>query len=236
MFLGGWRGMSSVYVVAEGKGEQAFVRRVIAVHLATMGVWVEAAQVGKPGRKGGVRSWPTTRKDVIRFLKRNKPDRLVYVTTMFDYYRMPANWPGRKETANKPVAERASVVEDALSDDIRKEMGEGFNPNRFIPYVQMHELEALILAEPTELTKEFPGQAKAVQQLVAAIQGQNPEEINDGPDSAPSVRIIEHLPEYKALKGSAAPSVLEEIGLTRLRERCPHFDAWMTKLEQLAGG
>ena len=77
--------------------------------------------------------------------------------------------------------------------------------------------------------------AAAVDSLVKLASGfASPELINEGDHTAPSKRIIAVIPEYKKEKATAGPLVAQKIGLTRLRERCPHFDAWLTRLEKLA--
>lgn len=60
--------------------------------------------------------------------------------------------------------------------------------------------------------------------------------IDDGRTTAPSKRIIQKIPIYQGAKTSAAPLIAEKIGLTKIREKCPHFDEWMTRLEGLTQG
>ena len=55
----------------------------------------------------------------------------------------------------------------------------------------------------------------------------------DGKTTAPSKRIIALLPEYEARKADAGPDIAEFITLPILRQQCPHFDAWLSKLEGL---
>ena len=58
-----------------------------------------------------------------------------------------------------------------------------------------------------------------------------PEDINDSPVSAPSKRIENLVPGYeKPLLGTLA---VLEIGLDIIRTECPHFAAWLDKLESL---
>lgn len=223
--------MADVYVVVEGYGEHGFLRDVVAPHLGARGVWVHPALVGKPGHKGGVRPWPAVRADILRFLGMDRKARPVHVSMMFDYFRMPLEWPGRADAAAKAPAERAAHVEAHIAADVAARLGAACNPDRFIPYVQMHELEALVLAEPRSLAAEFPDQAAAIDALAASIRGLAPEEINDGPATAPSKRISAHLPEYARRKAQAAVNVLHVTGLARLRQRCPHFHQWLTRLE-----
>lgn len=227
--------MADLYIVVEGYGEQGFLRDCVAPHLGTQGVYARAALVGKPGHKGGVRPWPAVRKDITNFLKMNRADRPIHVSMMFDYFRLPMDWPGRADAPAKPMAQRPLHVEQEIAKDIAGHLGEHFIAERFIPYVQMHELEALVLAEPDNLAAEFLDQDNAVQQLKECIAGIPPEEINDDPITAPSKRIITHLPEYEDRKAQAAVNVLSQTGLRVLRERCPHFNQWLSRLEALGG-
>lgn len=225
--------MSNVYVVVEGKGEQGFLTKVVAAALVRRGVYVNAVLVGKPGRKGGVRRWASVRNDVVRFLKMDRPTYPVFVSTMFDYYRMPMDWPGRQTSVGLPHSQKAAHVEVALTDDITASPIADFDRQRFIPYIQIYELESLVLAEPRAVATEFPERQAEVNQLVASLGETAPEEINDHPHSAPSVRLIRHVPEYGARKASAVVNILASIGLDTLRARCPHFNDWITSLETI---
>ena len=223
----------AVYVVVEGVGERAFVKQVIAPYLAQSNVWVHAPLVGKPGHKGGVRSFEAVRGDLLSLLKQNRPKRPVYVSMMFDYYGMPHNWPGRSHAAEKAHDHKASTVERAVAVAIAEAMDEGFDPKRFIPYTQMHEFEALLLADPDKLLHEFPGQEQDVRRLVESIARKAPEEINDNQATSPSHRIVSCFPGYAKRKASAAPSVAGKIGMEQLRCKCPHFSQWIGRLEEL---
>ncbi len=120
-----------------------------------------------------------------------------------------------------------------MADDIRYAFGSEFDGSIFVPYVQMHELEALILASPQRLADEFPERRQEVGQLAMSIEGLDPEAIDDGATTAPSKRIITHVPEYEKRKSSAAPNVLRMIGVDTLRQTCRHFGEWVGRLEQL---
>jgi hypothetical protein len=66
-----------------------------------------------------------------------------------------------------------------------------------------------------------------------AVRGkvQSPEEIDDGPETAPSKRILQVLPRFS--KSSDGPAAAREIGLELMRQECPHFARWLTRLEQV---
>jgi hypothetical protein len=66
---------------------------------------------------------------------------------------------------------------------------------------------------------------------VKSIGSKPPEEINDGCQTHPSARILQHLPGYeKRLHG---PRVVNYTGLKTIRQQCTHFNEWLTKLEGL---
>jgi len=118
---------------------------------------------------------------------------------------------------------------------IEARLGDDIGCQRFIPYIQLHEFEALILADPGKLDWEFLEHDAAIRSLVNLMKDQQPEEIDDGKETAPSKRIVAVIPEYEGRKASAGPIVAEKIGLKVLRDRCPHFDQWLTRLERLGG-
>ena len=61
----------------------------------------------------------------------------------------------------------------------------------------------------------------------------SPELINENIATAPSKRLEKVIPNYKKLKTSLATQVIAKIGLVKIREKCPHFDRWVTQLEGL---
>lgn len=58
-----------------------------------------------------------------------------------------------------------------------------------------------------------------------------PENINDNPETAPSKRLLSLYPSYsKTINGSV---IFNKIPLSHIRNKCPHFNEWVTKLESL---
>jgi hypothetical protein len=152
---------------------------------------------------------------------------------MVDYYALPqagtGAWPGRAEAATQPTPLKATTVEAALDADIQAEMGSGFFPNRFIPFVMIHEFEGLLFSDCAAFS-----QAIGKPDLEAAFQAvrnafETPEDINDSPTTAPSKRVKKLIPNYeKPLMGTLA---IIGIGLERIRVECPHFNEWLGRLE-----
>ena len=122
-------------------------------------------------------------------------------------------------------------MEEALSADINGK----FNDARFVPYIQLHEFEAFILADPKQLDWEFLEHDRPIQRLIdmVAREGGNPELIDDGENTAPSKRIIREIAEYAGNKAISGPLVAGKIGMPTLCERCPHFAKWIEKLATL---
>jgi len=153
---------------------------------------------------------------------------------MVDYYGLPQlgnqTWPRRKAAGEIVFAQKAKTVEDALSADISQGMGGAFNSDRFIPYVMMHEFEAMLFSDCEGFGRGI-GREDLVQSL-QAIRDQfaSPEEIDDSPDTAPSKRIEHLMPDYqKPLMGNLAAL---EIGIHAIRRECPHFEKWLERLER----
>lgn len=146
------------------------------------------------------------------------------VSTMIDLYALPSNFPRYEEAKEvQNIYKKVEFLEAALFDDI--------NDSRFIPYIQVHEFEALIFADPSKLEIDYLGHEEGIKDLVALSKKHKPEEINDNPETAPSKRIKQAVPTYD--KCFSAASTTKEIGLDVMRSKCKHFDEWLTKLESL---
>jgi len=148
------------------------------------------------------------------------------------------DWPGRQNATAKHWRERARFVETELAKAVQGEIGDSFNPQYFIPYVQLHEFEALAFSDVTQLAavvaqlSEFT-EEKILKQLQTVLdEAGEPEAINDGYDTCPSRRIQAIAKPYK--KRIHGPITIARIGLGTIRQKCGHFDLWLKKLEQLA--
>lgn len=227
--------MTRLLIHVEGETEEAFVNEVLAHHLYECGYTkVSARLVGNArqrDRRGGIRAWSAVRKDILNHLKE---DAECLSTTMVDFYALPQvgerAWPGRAEAAQLAFAEKAATVENALLADICSEMGDGFEQKRFVPYVMMHEFEGLLFSDATRLGSGIGRPDLSPRFQAIRDQFATPEEINDSPQTAPSKRIIQMVPNYeKPLMGTLA---ILEIGLDAIRHECPLFRSWMERLER----
>lgn len=211
-------------VVVEGQTERRFVEQVLTDHLGHRRVVATARAVEtSKGYKGGLTSYQKAKNDLQRWLKEDQ-NMDAYFTTMFDLYGLPTDFPGYRNAKSHSPYQRIEILEEQLAKDI--------GDRRFIPYIQLHEFEALIFVEPQKLVDEYLEYEGKLEQLFQLGAAHNPELINDSPNTAPSKRILAAIPEYtKAIGGI---NVVKAIGIAKLRQRCQHFHTWLEQLEQLA--
>ncbi len=223
--------MIRLHIIAEGQTEEEFVKTILAEHLADFNVITDVHCVTTKRTKtqvhrGGLGSYQQPKKDTLLWLKQEKGNDVRF-TTMLDLYALPNDFPQFDE--GKKISDpyqKVKKLETALAEDI--------NDYRFIPYIQLHEFEALILTDPSKLIDRFPEYDESVQELVTICKKyDSPELINDGETTAPSKRIIQLIPSYKGAKVSVAPLMVQKIGLPTIRSQCPHFNEWLIQLENL---
>lgn len=223
--------MIRLHVVAEGQTEEELVNAVLADHLGSFDVstdvrCVETSRDKRRIYRGGMLDYTRVRKDLMRWMKEDRrPD--AAFTTMFDLYALPVDFPDHAAARAHPdVYQRVRALETAFARDI--------GDARFIPYIQVHELEALLLSDPSCFRARFRERERGIQRLIRLCSGfASPELIDDGPQTAPSKRIIAEIPEYDGQKASAGPLLAAKIGLDVIRRRCPHFAEWLSALEML---
>jgi hypothetical protein len=220
-----------LYIVVEGGTEQEFVKQLLGPHLGASHVWTTPIEVttkrdrktGQKLAKGGGH-WKHWRKDICNVLRSHAAD--LRVTTLFDRYGLPEDFPGLQACSiERDTVARADLLEEAMAKDI----GDG----RFIPYVQRHEFEALVLAGLDEL-RELLVDADArtgLDALREELGAAAPEDVNDGRETAPSKRLFARVRGYN--KTTHGPIVTSRVGIDRLKVRCPRFGAWVSRLEAL---
>ncbi len=229
--------MKRLLIHVEGQSEETFVNEVLSEYLLNHGYSsISARIVGNArqrARRGGIKAWSAVRDDISNHLKE---DVGCISTTMVDYYALPATgpkaWPGREAANILPHSLKADAVESLLTKDIAQMMRVPEPYIRFIPYVVMHEFEALLFSDcqafATSIYRE--DLKDAFQEIRDKFN--NPEEINDSPQTAPSKRIEKLIPGYeKPLLGTLAAS---GIGLHRIKAECPRFALWLKRLKAAA--
>lgn len=221
--------MVRLYVVCEGETEVTFVKAILEPSLRNRGADVYPVLIGKPGHKGGRVNFDRLRKDVKTLLKR---ERKAFCTVFIDYYGLNSKFPGKAEASGLANAmQKHEAVCSAMVESMRNDLG-GDAIRRFIPHVTMHEFEGLLFSDPIQLAAGLyrPDCQTALMNIRNAFP--SPEDIDDGPQTAPGKRILGIVPEYeKPLYGVLAAL---ETGLDAIRQECPIFNGWLTRLEALA--
>ena len=153
----------------------------------------------------------------------------VYFTTMIDLYALHSDFPGLEEAKelHNPY-ERVKALQDSWLEKTTDQ--------RFIPFIQLHEFECYLFSNVSKLAEFYDNSSQGIDELQTVVDGvDSPELIDCGQDTAPSKRIVSQFPRYRRQKSSVGPQMAELIGLAKIRSVCPHFDAWVCRLEQLAG-
>lgn len=203
-----------LYIVVEGQTEEEFVKSLLAPFFQDMGIYAYPLIIHtSKGHKGGFVNYEHLKNDIVRLLKSQGQD--VIVSMLVDFFRCP-------EVPEKDIwglipnhVERVVEMENAIKRDV--------NDWRFVPYIQLHEFEALLFSSDEGFKKYFSD--KEILELQGIIESyENPEDINSSPEGAPSKRLLRIVPDYdKVVYGNI---IALEIGLKLIIDRCPRFKAW----------
>lgn len=212
--------MKRLYIIVEGQTEKNFVDGILSKYLYN--------EVGAPcliesilihDGRGGFSNYEHLRNDVQSLLHSIDPD--LIVTMFVDFFRIPQAHIPEPETwkSEKNHYRQAELMEAAMARDI--------NDRRFVPYIQMHEFEALLFSSMQGFEKYW--KTKEVQKIKAIKEKfANPEDINTTPQGAPSKRILAIKPDYvKPVDGKA---IAIEIGINVMLADCPKFSKWVGTL------
>ncbi|MDB9486752.1 DUF4276 family protein [Dolichospermum circinale CS-537/01] len=230
--------MVRLYLFAEGQTEQTFASTILQPYLTQYQVFMHHPRLIAHGRKkgktnrggSGYGDYQPMKNDILRSLAEDK-NTDVFFTTMIDLYAIHHNFPGLKESEimRQNPTKRVEFLEKSFADDI--------DDPRFIPYIQLHEYEAYLFSDPTCFESFYDNCSDQVAILkTIADSYETPELINDSRETAPSKRIIAQFPDYEKAKSTYGPLLAESIGLEIIRNKCPHCNSWLLRLELLSGG
>lgn len=216
-------------ILTEGQTESKFVKEILAPYLADRQIYASPTMLAKPLQKGGDVKFARAIKDIGNHLKQRSD---VYVTTFIDYYGLNKDWPGFEAAKRtKEPAQIADALNRAAQATISQQYGELNPAKRFIPFVAVHEYEALLFSSPEMLAKEL--KVKEAEILKIIHECGEPERINDSAQTAPSKRIISLCPKYENMKTVTGIAIAKAIGVEKMRQKCPVFNHWLTSLENL---
>src|ERR1043166_6819115 len=175
-------------VLVEGQTEARFIHDCLAPYLLARGLMLENPTivttkrvVGGAHFKGGVRRYSHVKRDLERLLRDTNA---AVITTIFDYYALPIDFPGMRNRPAGSPKDRVEHVEAAWATTMAD--------RRFIPHLALHEFEAWVYADPSRLEPWMFDDDAAIVAAIAktAAAHQTPEDIDDGPQTAPSKRLL----------------------------------------------
>lgn len=217
--------MKRLVIIVEGDAEEGFVNNILSAHFTSLGLYnsIQCFKIKKSN--GGISKYSDVKKDIINTLYEND----VIVSTMLDFYRLPSSFPGKQDSSTfHSHLQQVEYIEGKLKEDI--ESAQQCTFDNLIPYIQLHEFEALVFSSINGVDALFEqSEFKRKEMLQVIHDFPNPEDINDQPNTAPSVRLMKLIPGYeKVLYGI---EILQKHGMPTLLARCPHFRDWVTRLE-----
>ena len=195
--------MVRVAVSVEGTTEERFVSLLLRPHFSGLNIFITPINM-----RGNI--------SIDRVV--HELNRLIYqfdyVTTLYDFY-------GFK---NIDQGDTKQMLEQKIIKNLKKS-------NNVIPYIQMYEFEGLLFSCPKAISRHLQG--KQLEQWASDILqafGDNPEEVNNSVNTAPSKRLLNNTNYRKTTHG---PNIANDIGLQGLRDKCKGFNEWIDKLEKL---
>lgn len=211
--------MKRVHVFCEGPTEETFLRELLLPYFYELGIILNPIVIRTSSKgKGGATSYGKIKWQIQ---KKCKEDTKAFVTTLLDFYGLPADFPSSSATGNS--ATRVNAMEKAFQDDVDQ-------PN-FIAHLILHEFEGLLFSDPSAFGEWFDDQNLVDELSAIRNKVESPEEINDGLHTAPSKRILALCEGYNKVFHGTAISL--EIGLDNIRKECPKFNEWMLTMEKL---
>lgn len=210
--------MRTVIIICEGPTEDVFCSNLLSQYLQNS-CRIEIRLLG------GNCNWQRIKDMAEKALKQQKN---ALVTTFFDYYGVKTKkFPNWKETLgiNKAnVRERIEILENGMLEEIDSNLR-----YRFIPYVQLHEFEALLFNNIEVFDEMFEFEQYDRAELLNVFnEFPDPEMIDQGTETSPSHRLIKIIPAYRKVIQENA--IAEKIGIEQIRQKNKHFNDWIEQL------
>ncbi|BCW97024.1 MAG: DUF4276 family protein [Fimbriimonadales bacterium] len=216
--------MKKILLSVEGQTEEEFVLGVLRPHfepecyLQPVVLKTSRSPHGQ-AHKGGVSTYSRIREDVRRLCHDTSA---VVVSTMYDFYGLPKDFPGLQRI--QPQWSSLQKVE-FLESEFKQDIGDA----RFIPYLSLHEFEALLFSDREQLVSflKQQGVRKGEVDTLKAVASP-PEDIDS--ERPPSKRIQSVFAGYqKVLHGIL---IAQRIGIETMLQQCPHFRQWVDSLQR----
>lgn len=220
---------AEIVAIVEGKTEQIFIHDIVSPYLAQKGIYMTPIIISKPGQKGGDVRFSRAKNDIGLHLKQRSD---TFLTLFVDYYGIKSDWPGLEKAKEQYLPTgKAEEINNATRDQVNQLFGDYGSDRRFIPYISMHEFEALLFSDPKTLADQLQVPQSDIDNILTECG--EPEKIDDSPHSAPSKRLEDLSSRFK--KASTGIAVVKAIGLPKIRKNCPIFNKWLTEVECVKG-
>ncbi|OAV75525.1 hypothetical protein Barb7_00844 [Bacteroidales bacterium Barb7] len=225
-----------VNVLCEGKTEESFAKIVLKKYLEGFGIAVKSRILftnKKKNAKGGLISYAQVKNDIQSWISEHKKEAYEahYYTTMFDLYALPNDFPGYEAAFQlHDCYQRVLKLEEEFAKDVNLS-------GCFIPYIQLHEFEALVFCGLDYLLIDYPNMTKQIENLKKVVKdySDNTEKINGSSHTAPSKRIIKELQQsYNYDKSHSGVYVTDKVGIEELKAKCSHFNNWTERLKAVS--
>ena len=217
-----------VIAIVEGKTEQIFIESILAPYMGQKNIGIHATQVSKPGQKGGDVRFSRVKRDLELHLKQRTD---TFVTTFIDYYGTK-EWPGLDSVPSQALpAQIAKTINEATKTQVVSLFSEHQAERRFIPFVAVHEFEALLFSDTGILARQLGVDESKVVTVISECG--SPEAINNNPLTAPSKRLDTWSANGEFPKTTMGVSIAKEIGIEKIRNECPLFSEWLNTFEEI---
>ena len=225
--------MPCLYIICEGTSEAIFVQKRLAEYLYAKGCKysifapiLKSPKAKNQANKGGNVGFNRLKSYIEKFLLQESD---CLISTFVDFYAIGNDFPNYTKLANyNNVYEQVNILETDLQ----------VIANRVIPYLQLYEYETLYFAALDSFVDTDPTLNKIKNKLERINQAfdNKPELVNNGKTTAPSKRIEDlmatelNLKYKKTWYAERFTVECNNKSIDLIRGRCPHFDAWITKL------
>lgn len=221
--------MKRLIFIVEGETELEFVNRLLIPYLTVSGLTTSMYGIIITMSGGGhgynnIEHFINTIRPVLSMS--DEP----IITTLIDHYGINSErkLPGYNECIQESNVEaRIKKMEKMLNEAVQSIKSYRF----FIPYIQRHEFETLLFADPE---KGFDLEDELIKQDIITLCNSfsSVEDINCTPEGAPSKRLIAiYKQHYKAYeKVTDAVDIAELTTIDKILEKCPRFKNWVDTL------
>ncbi len=210
--------MADIFLIVEGDAEERFYRETFAAsfsnHYFTVVRMPNKRNLTSRINKGGRVSYDSCVDNVRRFLRSTHCS---LVALVYDYYGLHATFSEHLTTNEVTLDQKVEGIENRLEREI--------DDPRFRFVLQVHEFESYLFSDPSLLAAHF-GKPDSLSVLTGILQdsGNDPELINNSPQTAPSKRLSKLFPGFG--KVTDGVTLANKTGVANIRKACKRFDAF----------